>query len=105
MSIKELLGVPERVLDSFIKSAYRIGINPLPSLRKRFPQIDFRFTCNAYQKYASDLADEGKPYILVIKDEENGIIEARVEEYYFPWIHNPEYLEMPLQLDDDCDIE
>jgi len=65
MSIKELLGVPERVLDSFIKSAYRIGINPLPSLRKRFPQIDFRFTCNAYQKYASDLADEGKPYILV----------------------------------------
>jgi hypothetical protein len=96
MSIKELLGVPERVLDSFIKSAYRIGINPLPSLRKRFPQIDFRFTCNAYQKYASDLADEGKPYILVIKDEENKIIEARLEKYYFPWIHNPEYLEMPL---------
>lgn len=86
MSIKELLGVPERVLDSFIKSAYRIGINPLPSLRKRFPQIDFRFTCNAYQKYASDLADEGKPYILVIKDEENKIIEARLEKYYFPWI-------------------
>jgi hypothetical protein len=96
MIIKELLGVPERVLDSFIKSAYRIGINPLPSLRKRFPQIDFRFTCNAYQKYASDLADEGKPYILVIKDEENKIIEARLEKYYFPWIHNPEYLEMPL---------
>ena len=96
MSIKELLGVPERVLDSFIKSAYRIGINPLPSLRKQFPQIDFRFTCNAYQKYASDLADEGKPYILVIKDEENKIIEARLEKYYFPWIHNPEYLEMPL---------
>lgn len=96
MTIKELLGVPERVLDSFIKSAYRIGINPLPSLRKRFPQIDFRFTCNAYQKYASDLADEGKPYILVIKDEENKIIEARLEKYYFPWIHNPEYLEMPL---------
>ena len=96
MSIKELLGVPEIVLDSFIKSAYRIGINPLPSLRKRFPQIDFRFTCNAYQKYASDLADEGKPYILVIKDEENKIIEARLEKYYFPWIHNPEYLEMPL---------
>jgi len=96
MSIKELLGIPERVLNSFIKSAYRIGINPLPSLRKRFPQIDFRFTCNAYQKYASDLADEGKPYILVIKDEENKIIEARLEKYYFPWIHNPEYLEMPL---------
>lgn len=96
MSIKELLGIPERVLNSFIKSAYRLGINPLPALRKRFPQIDFRFTCNAYQKYASDLADEGKPYILVIKDEENKIIEARLEKYYFPWIHNPEYLEMPL---------
>ena len=96
MSIKELLGVPERVLDSFIKSAYRIGINPLPSLRKRFPQIDFRFTCNAYQKYASDLADEGKPYILVVKDDENGVIEARVETYFTSWVHNPEYLEMPL---------
>ena len=95
MSIKELLGVPERVLDSFIKSAYRIVINPLPSLRKRFPQIDFRFTCNAEQKYASDEEDEGKPYILVIKDEENRVIEARAEEYFFPWIHNPE-LQMPL---------
>jgi len=96
MSIKELLGIPERVLNSFIKSAYRLDINPLPALRKRFPDIEFRFTCNAYQKYASDLADEGKPYILVIKDEENKIIEARLEKYYFPWIHNPEYLEMPL---------
>ena len=95
MSIKELLGVPERVLDSFIKSAYRIGINPLPSLRKRFPQIDFRFTCNAYQKYASDLADEGKPYILVVKDDENGVIEARVETYFKSWVHNPEHIEMP----------
>ena len=97
MTIKELLGVPERVLNSFIKSAYRIGINPLPSLRKRFPQIDFRFTCNAYQKYAVDEPeDEGKPYILVIKDEENKIIEARLERYYIPWIHNLECLEMPL---------
>ena len=96
MSIKELLGIPERTLLSFIKSAYKLGINPLPALRRRFPNIDFRFTCNAYQKYASDLADEGKPYILVIKDEENKIIEARLEKYYFPWIHNPEYLEMPL---------
>ena len=95
MSIKELLGVPERVLDSFIKSAYRIGINPLPSLRKRFPQIDFRFTCNAYQKYASDLADEGKPYILVVKDDENGVIQARVETYFTSWVHNPEQIEMP----------
>ena len=96
MTIKQLLGISQKDLNDYIKSAYRIGINPLPSLRKRFPQIDFRFTCNAYQKYASDLADEGKPYILVIKDEENKIIEARLEKYYFPWIHNPEYLEMPL---------
>lgn len=96
MTIKELLGVSERTLTTFVKSAYKLGINPLPALRKRFPDIEFRFTCNAYQKYASDLADEGKPYILVIKDEENKIIEARLEKYYFPWIHNPEYLEMPL---------
>lgn len=96
MTIKELLGINERTLNSFVKSAYKLGINPLPALRKRFPDIEFRFTCNAYQKYASDLADEGKPYILVIKDEENKIIEARLEKYYFPWIHNPEYLEMPL---------
>jgi len=96
MTIKQLLGITEKELNNYIRASYRIGINPLPSLRKRFPQIDFRFTCNAYQKYASDLADEGKPYILVIKDEENKIIEARLEKYYFPWIHNPEYLEMPL---------
>lgn len=99
MSIKELLGIPERVLNSFIKSAYRLDINPLPALRRRFPNIDFRFTCNAYQKYASTSFCqylEDKPYILIIKDDENGIIEARLERYYFPWIHNPEYLEMPL---------
>ena len=96
MTIKELLGVSERTLTTFVKSAYKLDINPLPALRRRFPNIDFRFTCNAYQKYASDLEDEDKPYILIIKDDENGIIEARLERYYFPWIHNPEYLEMPL---------
>lgn len=95
MTIKELLGIPERTLLSFIKSAYKLGINPLPALRKRFPDIEFRFTCNAYQKYASDAEDEGKPYILVIKDEENGIIEARVETYFTSWVHNLEHIEMP----------
>jgi len=97
MSIKELLGIPERTLLSFIKSAYKLGINPLPALRKRFNNIDFKFTCNVFQKYAVDEPeDEGKPYILVVKDDENGIIEARLERYYIPWIHNPECLEMPL---------
>ena len=51
MTIKELLGIPERTLLSFIKSAYKLGINPLPALRKRFNNIDFKFTCNVFQKY------------------------------------------------------
>ncbi len=96
MTIKELLGINERTFNSFVKSAYKLGINPLPALRKRFPDIEFRFTCNAYQKYASDLADEGKPYILVVKDDENGVIEARVETYFTSWVHNLEHIEMPL---------
>jgi len=97
MTIKQLLGITKKELNNYIRASYRIGINPLPSLRRRFPNIDFRFTCNAYQKYAVDEPeDEGKPYILVIKDEENKIIEATLERYYIPWIHNLENLEMPL---------
>ncbi len=96
MTIKELLGIPERTLLSFIKSAYKLGINPLPALRKRFNNIDFKFTCNVFQKYAVDEPeDEGKPYILVVKDDENGVIEARVETYFTSWVHNPEHIEMP----------
>ena len=96
MTIKELLGINERTFNSFVKSAYKLGINPLPALRKRFPDIEFRFTCNAYQKYAVDEPeDEGKPYILVVKDDENGVIEARVETYFTSWVHNLEHIEMP----------
>ena len=84
MTIKELLGIPERTLLSFIKSAYKLGINPLPSLRKRFPQIDIRFTSSAYMKYCADREYEGTPYLLVVKDGEKGILEVRLEKYYFP---------------------
>jgi len=95
MTIKELLGIPERTILSFVKSAYKLNINPLPLLRKRFPDVPFHFTCNVFQKYASDAEDEGKNYILVVKDDENGVIEARVETYFKSWVHNPEHIEMP----------
>ena len=84
MTIKELLGIPERTLLSFIKSAYKLGINPLPSLRKRFPQIDIRFTTSSYMRYCADREYEGTPYLLVVKDGEKGILEVRLEKYYFP---------------------
>ena len=84
MTIKELLGVSERTLTTFIKSAYKLGINPLPSLRKRFPQIDIRFTTSSYMRYCADREYEGTPYLLVVKDGEKGILEVRLEKYYFP---------------------
>ena len=84
MNIKKLLGISQKELNDYIQSAYRIGINPLPSLRKRFPNIDIRFTSSAYMKYCADREYEGTPYLLVVKDDERGILEARLEKYYFP---------------------
>ena len=84
MTIKQLLGISQKDLNDYIKSAYRIGINPLPSLRKRFPNIDIRFTSSAYMKYCADREYEGTPYLLVVKDDEKGILEVRLEKYYFP---------------------
>ena len=84
MTIKQLLGITEKELNNYIRASYRIGINPLPSLRKRFPQIDIRFTSSAYMKYCADREYEGTPYLLVVKDDEKGILEVRLEKYYFP---------------------
>jgi hypothetical protein len=84
MTIKQLLGITEKELNDYIRASYRIGINPLPSLRKRFPQIDIRFTSSAYMRYCADREYEGTPYLLVVKDDEKGILEARLERYFFP---------------------
>ncbi len=84
MTIKQLLGISQKDLNDYIKSAYRIGINPLPSLRKRFPNIDIRFTTSSYMRYCADREYEGTPYLLVVKDGEKGILEVRLEKYYFP---------------------
>ena len=84
MTIKQLLGITEKELNNYIRASYRIGINPLPPLRKRFPNVDVRFTSSAYMKYCADREYEGTPYLLVVKDGEKGILEARIERYYFP---------------------
>ena len=35
-------------------------------------------------RYCADREYEGTPYLLVVKDDEKGILEVRLEKYYFP---------------------
>ena len=41
--IKEKLGVSAETLENYCSSAYLLQINPLPQLRRRFPDITFMF--------------------------------------------------------------
>lgn len=95
MTIKELLGVPEKTLLSFVKSAYKLNINPLPLLRKRFPGIPFKFTCSDLRFCSEEV---GKPYVLVYYD--GDVVNVSVEKfedihYWYP--HHTE-LDSPLEM-------
>jgi hypothetical protein len=80
-TIKELLGVSEEDLESYVKSSFRLGINPIRALQHRFPDIYFFLSTNAYVLNIRDNDNVGKPYILIVNDRHNKIIGVGVRKF------------------------
>ena len=95
MTIKELLGIPERTILSFVKSAYKLNINPLPLLRKRFPDISFKYTCSD-MRFCSEEA--GKPYVLVYYDGDEVNVSVEKFEDIIYWYPHQTELDSPLEM-------
>lgn len=99
LTIKSILGISLKNFKDYVKSCYRIGVNPFYGLAKVYPEVEFRFISELpdyIYEYPFAKKEKGKPYILVYYDRDTGKICITLQKDGETKIYRPTHKEMGL---------